>query len=107
VLSKIDLWKTQGKLPFRVEFYATLQGFPLIMSGFESQNPTFSKKFGALNKKLIDVLEEYSMVQFYPLDIFDKISVSYLVGMIDRANGFFYTEGTEVDCYFPILDCRC
>eukprot|EP01017_Pseudomicrothorax_dubius_P031946 TRINITY_DN4132_c0_g1_i2.p1 TRINITY_DN4132_c0_g1~~TRINITY_DN4132_c0_g1_i2.p1 ORF type:complete len:159 (-),score=47.45 TRINITY_DN4132_c0_g1_i2:149-625(-) len=95
VLSKIDLWKQYGPLPNKIEFFTNLQGFPHIMYLFEEDNPAFSKRFFELNKKVVEMVEKYSMVQFYPLDINDKISMSYLVMMFDKSSGYFFHQGIQ------------
>lgn len=44
-----------------------------------------------MSKELCKLLENMNMVGFSLLDISDKFSMAYLLGQIDKANGYFYT----------------
>ncbi|GBG26984.1 GPN-loop GTPase 2 [Hondaea fermentalgiana] len=48
----------------------------------------FHKKFGELNEALVNLIDQYSLVAFHPLNIQDRTSVARLVKHIDVTNGF-------------------
>jgi len=90
VLSKIDMIKEYGKLPARLTTYTTELDLEQIFLDLQSKSTRFSEKYISLNKEIVDVVDAYNLVSFYPLDVSDKKIVSNLVVMIDKANGFFY-----------------
>ena len=40
-----------------------------------------------------ELLEQYAKVAYVPLDIEDKKSIAYIIGLADRANGYVYSMG--------------
>ena len=55
-----------------------------------NQQDLFSKKFQRLNQVICELLEDFSLVSFYPLCIEDKHSVTNLVHAVDKANGYVF-----------------
>ena len=90
VLSKIDMVKDFGKLPCSLRSYTTEIDLQELFIDLTSKSTNFTEKYLNLNKEIVDVVEAYSLVSFYPLDINDKELVNNLVCMMDNANGFFY-----------------
>lgn len=92
VLTKIDLLKECGKLPYRLRMYFDSEALNLMLEDdLEDNNKTeFEKKYKTLNEKIKNVLFNESLTSFFPLHIMDKANVCKLVAMIDKANGFYY-----------------
>ena len=40
---------------------------------------------------MAELIEQYAKVTYVPLDIEDKRSTAFVVGLADRANGFVYS----------------
>lgn len=51
-----------------------------------------SSRFRRMNEALIDVIEDFSLVSFHPLQIQDTDTLQRLVQAIDKANGFVFTS---------------
>ncbi|GAA5909256.1 GTPase GPN2 [Sporobolomyces salmoneus] len=86
VLSKIDLLALAGDLPLNLEFYTQVQDLEHLLP-LLSQDPRMSK-FGELNEKIIEVVEEFGLVSFETLAVEDKESMLSLVSIIDQALGY-------------------
>merc|ERR1712072_1468496 len=70
------------------------------MERFESVDPTLldagasgQGKWAALNRAMVQLIEDYNMVQFIPLDVTDEDSVGYVLSHID--NAIQYGESEE------------
>ncbi|GMH39642.1 hypothetical protein BSKO_07540 [Bryopsis sp. KO-2023] len=91
VLSKMDLIKLYGELAFRLDFYMEAQDLSMLSTALE-QDKSLSRKFRDLSSELCEVVEEFGLVGFTPLAIEDKKSIAHLVQIIDKANGFVFTD---------------
>lgn len=88
VLSKIDIIEQFGKLDFNLDYYTEVLDLKCILD--ELQDDPVTRKFKKLNKALISVIEDYSLVSFSPLNVQDKESMLTLVKKIDSANGYVF-----------------
>ncbi|CAJ0920972.1 11629_t:CDS:2 [Entrophospora sp. SA101] len=93
VLSKIDLMESYGKLAFNLNFYTEVQDLSYLLQKLDKD--PFTSKFKELNKALCGLIEDFSLVGFYTLCIEDKKSVSQLIQVIDRANGYIFNGLTS------------
>lgn len=91
VLSKIDtLGNFYDSLPLSLSCYTDLKGIDQLVM---PSNPKLQK----LSKRLIEVLDDFSLVSFIPLAIQDKDTVYALLRQVDRALGcgFSYSESRD------------
>ncbi|XP_071737194.1 GPN-loop GTPase QQT1-like [Rutidosis leptorrhynchoides] len=88
VLSKIDLIESYGKLAFNLDFYTDVEDLSYLQHHL-NQDPN-SSKYRKLTKELCEVIEDYGLVNFTTLAIQDKESVTNLVKLIDKANGYIF-----------------
>ncbi|KAF2645673.1 hypothetical protein P280DRAFT_442417 [Massarina eburnea CBS 473.64] len=114
VLTKIDNLRGYGDLPFNLDFYTEVQdlnyllphldreqtsGIPGPTSASESgprkmdaddddYEPT--SKFAALNKAIVEMVEDFALVGFETLAVEDKRSMMTLLRAIDRAGGYAF-----------------
>lgn len=86
VLSKIDMIESYGKLDFDLEYYTDVQNLSYIMDHFKDS------KFQKLNEALAGIIEDFSLVSFMTLNISDKKSVNRLIQLIDKTNGYIYSN---------------
>eukprot|EP01132_Coremiostelium_polycephalum_P007869 gene7869-9686_t len=93
VLSKIDLLEKDGPLDFNLEYYTDVLNLSYLNS-YLDKDPRLSK-FSELNKAIAGIIEDYSMVSFNPLNIFDKDSMASLIKVIDKSNGYIYTSASS------------
>jgi len=58
---------------------------------FKTRNSRFYKKFHKLHRELCEVIDDYSLLSYVPLNINDAESVGRLVARIDKCNGYVFT----------------
>ncbi|PSK59437.1 hypothetical protein B9Z65_3761 [Elsinoe australis] len=113
VLSKIDNLSKTEPLPFNLEYYTEVQDLNFLLPHLEaeqagvslstlSSDPTIDPdsvlesvrarniKWTRLNEALIQLIEDFGLVNFQPLAVEDKASMVSLVRAIDRASGFVF-----------------
>jgi hypothetical protein len=108
VLTKIDNLRNYPNLPFNLDYYTEVQDLHYLLphlnreqtSGIpgpttagtsedidmEDDEPT--SKFSALNKAIVELVEDFALVGFETLAVEDKKSMMTLLRAIDRAGGF-------------------
>ncbi|KAF8014741.1 hypothetical protein BT93_H0517 [Corymbia citriodora subsp. variegata] len=86
ILSKMDLVKNKRD----IDDY--LNPEPRVL--LSELNQTMAPKFEKLNKALAELVDEYSMVSFVPLDLRKERSIQYVLSQID--NCIQYGEDTDV-----------
>ena len=90
VLTKIDKLSTYT-LPFNLEFYTEVQDLSYLLPYMAQETPsTAHTKFEGLNKAIIEMIEEFSLVGFETLAVEDKKSMMTLLHAIDRAGGYAF-----------------
>lgn len=96
VLSKMDLLKSYGELPFNLDFYTEVQDLQNLFPLIEKESPSFlGKKYAKLTEAIADVVDEFGLVNFEVLAVEDKKSMISLLSVIDRANGYMFGS-TEI-----------
>jgi len=97
VLSKIDLVEAAGNLDYGLEFYTDVLDLP-HMAQQMADDPNMPQRYARLNGVLADVLTDFSILNFHPLNIMDKESVYEILKSVDKANGYVFTglEGDNV-----------
>ena len=108
VLTKIDNLRNYPNLPFNLDYYTEVQDLQYLLphlnreqtSGIpgpttaganedvdpDDDEPT--SKFSALNKAIVELVEDFALVGFETLAVEDKKSMMTLLRAIDRAGGF-------------------
>ncbi len=92
VLTKIDKLSSYGPLPFNLGFYTEVQDLSYLLPHLESEgNPILrNPKFEALNKAVVELIEDFGLVGFETLAVEDKRSMMTLLQAIDRAGGYAF-----------------
>lgn len=88
ILSKMDLINQYGKLAFNLDFYTDVLDLGYLVETMD--NDRFLSKFKKLNEKICDVIQDYSLLSYIPLNIQKKSSILNCIQQIDRANGYIY-----------------
>jgi hypothetical protein len=109
VLTKIDNLRNYPNLPFNLDYYTEVQDLHYLLphlnreqtSGIpgpttaganddtemdDDDEPT--SKFSALNKAIVELVEDFALVGFETLAVEDKKSMMTLLRAIDRAGGY-------------------
>jgi hypothetical protein len=88
VLSKIDMVMDHtDDLAFRLDYYLGVQDLSHLMRTLNTTKHPMSKKFAEFNRLLADLIEDYGLVNFEPLDIQDKECAMRVLARCDTANG--------------------
>ncbi|NWH47405.1 GPN2 GTPase, partial [Fregata magnificens] len=90
VLSKMDLIEQYGKLAFNLDYYTEVLDLSYLVDHLASD--PFFRNYRRLNEKLVEVIEDYSLVSFVPLNIQDKESMRQVMQAVDKANGYSFGD---------------
>ncbi|GAB5574739.1 GPN-loop GTPase 3 isoform X4 [Prionailurus iriomotensis] len=88
LLSKMDLIEHYGKLAFNLDYYTEVLDLSYLLDHLASD--PFFRHYRQLNEKLVQLIEDYSLVSFIPLNIQDKESVQRVLQAVDKANGYCF-----------------
>jgi len=97
VLSKIDLLRTYGSLDFHLDFYTDVIDLRKVLQYLHEDSQSDSRFF-KLNEVISELIEDFGLVSFQPLNIQDKEDMNKLLRNIDKANGYIFgglTSGNE------------
>jgi hypothetical protein len=115
VLTKIDNLINHPDLPFNLDFYTEVHDLSHLLPILDSEQASRSRsdgeskegakgeeepppsKFGALNRAVVELIEEYGLVGFETLAVEDKTSMMMLLKAIDRTGGYAFgsSEGAN------------
>ncbi|KAI2084637.1 hypothetical protein LOZ36_004647 [Ophidiomyces ophidiicola] len=98
VLTKIDNLSNYPPLPFNLDFYTEVQDLTYLVPHLKEEPPfVASSKFDALNKAIVEVVQDFGLVAFETLAVEDKKSMMDLLQAIDRASGYAFgaSEGAN------------
>ncbi|CAM5106152.1 unnamed protein product [Natator depressus] len=90
VLSKMDLIEQYGKLAFNLDYYTEVLDLSYLVDHLATD--PFFKNYRRLNEKLVEVIEDYSLVSFVPLNVQDKESMRRVMQAVDKANGYSFGD---------------
>lgn len=94
VISKIDILKSYGDLPLRLDFYTDAQDLNSLKPYLEKESSSFlGTNFIRLTELIADIVEDFNLVSFEVLAIENKQTMINLLSVIDKANG--YTMGSN------------
>ena len=108
VLTKIDNLRNYPNLPFNLDYYTEVQDLHYLLPHLDREQtsgipgPTQAgtandtdinddeptSKFSALNKAIVELVEDFALVGFETLAVEDKKSMMTLLRAVDRAGGF-------------------
>lgn len=101
VLSKIDLLDEE-QLPQRLEFFTDVVDLSsLIHSRGVKETHPIHEKFDALSEALAEMVEDFGLVHFMPLDIMDSNKVVRVIKAVDRGLGYLFWDTGEDDIGGP------
>ncbi|NWQ89427.1 GPN2 GTPase, partial [Burhinus bistriatus] len=90
ILSKMDLIEQYGKLAFNLDYYTEVLDLSYLVDHLASD--PFFRNYRRLNEKLVEVIEDYSLVSFVPLNVQDKESMRQAMQAVDKANGYSFGD---------------
>ncbi|EDO16545.1 hypothetical protein Kpol_1064p26 [Vanderwaltozyma polyspora DSM 70294] len=91
VLSKIDLVKSYGELPFRLDYYTEVQELEFLEPFIEKESSSaLGKRYNKLTGAISELVSDFNLVSFEVLAIDDKQSMIHLQSVVDKANGYIF-----------------
>ncbi|VDP78370.1 unnamed protein product [Echinostoma caproni] len=90
VLSKADLVEQFGELDFNLDFFTEVLDLQYLVDKINKTNDPFMTKYERLNRALIGVIQDQSLVQFLLLDIQNMSHMERVMRYADRANGYVF-----------------
>ena len=91
VFSKIDMVKSYGALPFRLDYYTEVQELEFLQPFIEMEcSSALGKKYSKLTESIGEVVTDFNLVSFEVLCVDDKQSMIHLQSFIDKANGYIF-----------------
>ena len=90
IISKIDLIKEFGELPFDISFYKNPADDEKIKDYLNEANLT--PKFKALNKRISEFVIDYGLVAFSIMDVKNQKHINKIMMQIDNASGYIYSD---------------
>lgn len=88
IFSKMDLIKQYGKLAFNLDYYTDVLDLNFLIDTLSDDK--ILSRFKNLNKKICDVVQDFSLLSFVPLNILKPSNVIKCAKIIDKANGWIY-----------------
>jgi hypothetical protein len=85
VLTKVDLAEKYGKLPFNLDYYTEVLDLSYLVDSMDEDERM--KKYHSLNKAIAEVVENFGLVNFHPLDVQNESLVKMLAKVIDKTVG--------------------
>lgn len=86
ILSKVDLVEKYGKVRFNIDFYCEVLDLKYLIDGIDDD--PFYEKHKKLTKAIADVIQDYSLVTFVPLNIKKAEDILKVLQLADKANGY-------------------
>lgn len=91
VLTKIDNLSTYNPLPFNLDYYTEVQDLNYLLPHLADESAVLkNSKFEGLNRAIVELIDEFGMVNFETLAVEDKKSMMKLLQAIDRASGYVF-----------------
>mmetsp|Transcript_1742 Transcript_1742/g.3732 ORF Transcript_1742/g.3732 Transcript_1742/m.3732 type:complete len:322 (-) Transcript_1742:167-1132(-) len=107
VLSKIDmLMDHTDDLAFNLDYYSGVYDLSHLLFTLQTNRHPMSEKFKELNRLMAEMIEEYGMVTFEPLDIQDKECALRVLSRCDTANGHIMNAERIHDPSDPVSGVR-
>ncbi|CAK7903205.1 GPN-loop GTPase 2 [[Candida] anglica] len=91
VISKIDMLKNYGPLPFRLDYYTEVQDLSQLTPYLEKEsNSVLGKNYVKLTEMIGELVEDFNLVSFEVLAVENKQAMINLLSIIDKANGYSF-----------------
>lgn len=91
VLSKIDMLKSYGPLPMRLDYYTEAQELEYLQPFVEQESSSvLGKKYSRLTETIGEMVSDFNLVSFEVLCVDDKQSMISLQSVVDKANGYIF-----------------
>eukprot|EP00931_Biecheleriopsis_adriatica_P092030 TRINITY_DN6586_c0_g1_i1.p1 TRINITY_DN6586_c0_g1~~TRINITY_DN6586_c0_g1_i1.p1 ORF type:complete len:327 (-),score=52.51 TRINITY_DN6586_c0_g1_i1:116-1096(-) len=107
VLSKIDmLMDRTDDLTFKLDYYAGVADLSHILLTLQTNRHPMSVKFKEFNRLIAEMIEDYGLVNFEPLDIQDRECALRVLSRCDMANGHIMNAEKINDPSDPVSGVR-
>lgn len=91
VFSKIDMLKSYGELPFKLDYYTDVQELEFLLPHIEKEGSSvLGKRYSKLTETISELVADFNLVSFEVLAVDDKESMINLQSVVDKANGYIF-----------------
>ncbi|CCC68121.1 hypothetical protein NCAS_0B00370 [Naumovozyma castellii] len=91
VFSKIDMLKSYGELPFRLDYYTEVQDLDYLQPFIEKESSSvLGRRYSKLTETISELVSDFNLVSFEVLAVDDKQSMINLQSVVDKANGYIF-----------------
>lgn len=90
VLSKVDKIETYGKTRFNLDFYCEVLNLRYLLET-ELESP-FYERYRKMSEAIIGTIEDWSLVNFVPLNIQQAEDIYRVLQLADKANGYYIDD---------------
>ncbi|CCK71330.1 GTPase GPN2 KNAG_0G02740 [Huiozyma naganishii CBS 8797] len=91
VFSKIDMLKSYGPLPFKLDYYTDVQDLDYLLPHVEAEGTSvLGKNYSKLTATISEMVSDFNLVSFEVLAVDDKESMINLQSVVDKANGYIF-----------------
>lgn len=85
-------------LTFNLDYYTEVQDLSYLVEHLNtSMGPRRAERFGELNARICEMVEDFGLVSFETLAVEDKRSMVRLQRVLDKATGYIYVGNSEGD----------
>jgi len=107
VLSKLDMVMDHtDDLDFKMDYYANVDNLSHLMRTLQVNKHPLSEKFGRFNNMMAELIEDFGLVSFEPLDIQDKECAMRVLARVDQSNGHMMNAEKIDDPSDPVSGLR-
>ncbi|OTF74336.1 hypothetical protein BLA29_010481, partial [Euroglyphus maynei] len=86
----VDLIERYGETDFRLDYYCELPDLNRLVERI-SDDPRLAR-YKKLTESIASIIENYSIVSYVPLNINDTETITKVITLVDRANGFYIAD---------------
>merc|ERR1712187_450452 len=93
-------------LSFRLDYYAGVEDLSHLLQTLQTSEHPMNVKFREFNRLMAELVEDYSLLMFEPLDIQDQECVMRVLARCDAANGHIMNAEKVDDPSDPVSGVR-
>ncbi|KAG7196810.1 hypothetical protein KM043_016923 [Ampulex compressa] len=98
VMTKFDhMIKFSDRLDFNMDFYMEVLDLHYLLKKLDKN--LLTSRYKKLNAALTSLVEDYSLVSFLPLDIFNQVQLQGVKNAVDKANGYIFAGNEPQDVH--------
>lgn len=86
--------KNQARLDFGLDFYTDVLDLDYLLQLLDAG--PFTKRYKKLNAALVELIQDYGLVSFIPLDVYSDKSLLNLKSAVDKVIAYFNSKNSNI-----------